>query len=132
MQPAGALSALHHDFRARTVFVEREAIEHDRERFALRQGGHAAEAIAGRVEGARLSRITSVPVRRQPLLGGEGVEPFANHLERTIGVANRREVTGGRDDDVIARPLRRADDPDERERNGAEPERPDWATRASR
>ena len=113
-----------HDFGPRAVLVEREPIEDDRERLALRQGGDTAEAVAGGVEGARLSGIAPVAVRRQPLLGGEGVEALADHLERAIGVANRRQVAGWRDDHVIARPLRRADDPDQRERNGAEPECP--------
>jgi hypothetical protein len=53
------------------------------------------------------------------LLGGEGVRALADDLQRAIGVANRRQIAGWRDNDVIARPLRRADDSDERERNGA-------------
>src|SRR6202167_1433786 len=120
----GRVERADHDFGARAVLVERELIEDDRKRFAYGQGGAAAEAVAGRVEGARLSGIAPVPARRQPLLGGEGVETFADHLERAIRVANRSQIAGWRDDDVIARPLRRADDPDERERNGGEPEGP--------
>ena len=102
-----------HNLGPRAVFVEREAIEDNRQRFPFRQGGDAAEAIAGRVEGARLSGISPIAVSRQPLLGGEGVEAFADHLERAIGVANCRQIAGWRDDDVIAPPLRRADHPDE-------------------
>ena len=102
----------HHDLGARAILVEREAIEDDGKRFAFRQGGDAAEAVAGRVEGARLSGIAPVAVGGQPLLGGEGVEALADDLERAIGVANRRQIAGWRDDDVVARPLGRADDPD--------------------
>ncbi|HZZ24250.1 MAG TPA: hypothetical protein VFE60_17435, partial [Roseiarcus sp.] len=115
MQPAGALSALT-TTSARAVFVERHALEDDRKRFTLGQSGDAAEAVAGRIEGARLSGISPVAVRRQPLLRGEGVEALADHLERAVGVANRGQIAGRRDDDVIARPLRRADNPDEQER----------------
>src|SRR5580704_11715908 len=118
---SGRVERADHDLGPRTVFVERQAIEDDGKRFALRQSGDAAKAVAGRVEGARLGGIAPVAVRRQPLLGSKGVEALADHLESAICVANRRQIAGWRDDDVIARPLRCADDPDEREWNGAKP-----------
>ena len=74
------------------------------------QGASKARAV---------SRIAPVAVGGQPLLGGEGVEALADDLKRAVGVAHRGQIAGGRDDHVIARPVRRADDPDERERNGA-------------
>jgi hypothetical protein len=81
-----------HDLGPRAVLVERQAVEDDRKGFAFRQGGDAAEPVAGRVEGARLSGIAPVAVRRQSLLSGEGVEALADHRERAVGVANRRQI----------------------------------------
>ena len=109
----GRAERAHHDLGPRAIFVEREAVEDDGERFPFRQGCDAAEAVAGRIECARQSGIAPIAIGAQPLLGGEGVEALADDLERAVGVPNRRQIAGWRDDDVIARPLRRADDPDE-------------------